>query len=162
MFTHGIISSSLFAIIGFFYNRYHTRVLYYLTGLKFAFPIFSSFFFISLLGNLGMPGTGGFISEFLIFIGVLNKNLFVGFFSLMAPFFGAIFSLLLFLRIFYGTPFKFLFYFNPFKKFFFQVNPILTFEFYICFYFLFFIFYSGISPQTLLNIFYYNIFLIIY
>lgn len=155
MFTHGFISSALFTLIGFIYIRFNSRIIYYIRGLKNYYPIFSTFFFIFMLGNLGMPGTGGFVGEFLIFLGILNKNIFIAFFSLCAPLFSAIFSLLLFLKLFYGVPLyvpvNLSYNFMHLNKLNFFI-PILSLEFYILIFFSFFIFYTGLFPQSFLNL----------
>ena len=103
MFTHGIISSGLFVVIGFLYSRFHTRLLSYYQGLCSAFPTLSSIFFILLLGNAAIPGTGGFVGEILIFFAIFDSNFIVALFSLFAPLSGAIVSIILFVRIFFGS-----------------------------------------------------------
>ena len=103
MFTHGFISSALFIIIGSLYLRMNSRILYYYQGLSRLFPFFSTVFLFLMLGNSGMPGTGGFIGEILILFGVFQKNFFTGILSIIALFFSIIYSLLLFIRVFFGS-----------------------------------------------------------
>jgi NADH:ubiquinone oxidoreductase subunit 4 (subunit M) len=80
MVGHGIVSSALFFLVGVIYERYHTRNIRYYGGLTTVMPIFSFFFLIFSLGNIGFPGTSNFIGEFLILLGVFNKNIFISFF----------------------------------------------------------------------------------
>ena len=168
MFSHGFISSSLFILLGFIYFRYNTRLIFYYQGLLNYYPIFSLFFFLSLLGNFGFPGTGGFIGEFLIILGVFTENMFVGFFSLLSPFFCAIYSLLLYSRIFHGISYNALNYINLFrsKRFlnvldslpylklceYLNLKPtLLSSEYYILLIFSFYNFYLGLFPKIYLK-----------
>jgi NADH-quinone oxidoreductase subunit M len=70
MLGHGVVSSALFLIIGMLYDRYHTRNILYYGGLVQVMPIFSVFFLIFILANIGLPGTVNFIGEFLVLVGV--------------------------------------------------------------------------------------------
>jgi NADH-quinone oxidoreductase subunit M len=70
MLAHGIVSSALFICVGMLYERYHTRNLLYYGGLVQTMPIFSSFFFIFTVANLGLPGLSNFVGEFLVLISV--------------------------------------------------------------------------------------------
>ncbi|KAI9088704.1 membrane subunit of NADH:quinone oxidoreductase/Mrp antiporter [Phlyctochytrium arcticum] len=67
LLSHGIISSALFLLIGVLYDRYHTRTLKYYRGLVMVLPVFTLLFFLFTLANIAVPGTSGFISEFLTF-----------------------------------------------------------------------------------------------
>jgi proton-translocating NADH-quinone oxidoreductase chain M len=74
MLGHGVVSGALFLMIGILYNRYHSRLIYYFGGLTILMPIFSFFFLVFNLSNLGMPGTSNFIGEALILFGIFNTN----------------------------------------------------------------------------------------
>jgi NADH-quinone oxidoreductase subunit M len=74
MVSHGVVSSALFLCIGILYERYHTRIIKYYSGLLTTMPIFSSFFMLFTMGNIGLPGTSSFIGEFLIIAGCLLVN----------------------------------------------------------------------------------------
>ena len=65
--SHGIISAGLFFIIGFLYDRYHTKFLKYYGGLVVKMSIFAIIFLFFSLANFAFPGTTNFIGEFLIF-----------------------------------------------------------------------------------------------
>lgn len=71
MIGHGIVSGGLFFIIGMIYNRFQTKIIHYFNGVIYYMPILSFFFFMFLLGNIGMPGTSNFIGELLILNGVM-------------------------------------------------------------------------------------------
>jgi NADH-quinone oxidoreductase subunit M len=74
LFSHGLISAGLFFLVGILYDRYHTRTIRYYRGLVLFMPIFAFLFLIFSLANIAVPGTCGFISEFLILIGVFQNN----------------------------------------------------------------------------------------
>jgi NADH-quinone oxidoreductase subunit M len=74
MVSHGIVSGALFLCIGFLYQRHHTRIVKYFSGLLTTMPLYSTFFVIFTLANIGLPGTSSFIGEFLIIAGCLLTN----------------------------------------------------------------------------------------
>jgi len=74
MISHGIVSSALFLCIGVLYERHHTRIIKYYAGLIHTMPIFSVFFIVFSLGNIGLPGTSSFVGEFLIILGAFQTN----------------------------------------------------------------------------------------
>jgi len=74
MISHGIVSGGLFLCIGLLYERHQTRIIRYYSGLIFTMPIFSVFFIILTLGNIGLPGTSSFIGEFLVILGCYEAN----------------------------------------------------------------------------------------
>jgi NADH:ubiquinone oxidoreductase subunit 4 (subunit M) len=76
MISHGIVSSALFLCVGMIYERHHTRIIKYYSGLLTTMPIFSSFFLLFTMGNIGLPGTSSFVGEFLIIMGCLLSNSF--------------------------------------------------------------------------------------
>jgi len=93
MISHGITSGSLFVLIGFLYDRYKTRSLKYYSGLLQVMPLFAFFFLIITFCNIGLPGTGGFVSELLVLIGVLHYNVFSVIILLTNILFTAIYSI---------------------------------------------------------------------
>jgi len=74
MVSHGVVSSALFLCIGILYERYHTRIIKYYSGLLTTMPLFSTFFMLFTMANIGLPGTSSFIGEFLIIAGCLLVN----------------------------------------------------------------------------------------
>jgi len=93
MISHGIVSSALFICIGILYERHHTRVLKYYSGLIHTMPLFSVSFIIFTLGNIGLPGTSSFIGEFLILLGAFSVNNIVALISGTGMILGAGYSL---------------------------------------------------------------------
>jgi len=74
MVSHGIVSGALFLCIGILYERHHTRIIKYYSGLLTTMPIYSVFFTLFTMANIGLPGTSSFIGEFLIILGCLVLN----------------------------------------------------------------------------------------
>jgi NADH:ubiquinone oxidoreductase subunit 4 (subunit M) len=73
MLGHGLVSSALFFCVGFLYDRYRSRLIFYYQGLIFVYPCLSFFFFFFLLANTSFPGTINFVEEFLVLPGVFSK-----------------------------------------------------------------------------------------
>jgi len=93
MVGHGLVSSLLFFLIGFLYDRYGTRLLIYYAGLIKTMPLFTFYFLLASLGNIGLPGTSNFIGEFLIFLGIFAKNKILFFYALFSVVLTSIYSL---------------------------------------------------------------------
>jgi NADH-quinone oxidoreductase subunit M len=93
MIGHGIVSSALFFCVGVLYDRYHTRAIKHYSGLVQTMPLFAIFFFMFTLANMGFPGTSNFVGEFLIFVGIFNKNMFILVLAASSIVLGAIYSI---------------------------------------------------------------------
>jgi NADH-quinone oxidoreductase subunit M len=93
MISHGIVSGGLFLLIGMLYDRYHTRILRYYSGIFHVMPIFSVCFIILTLGNLGLPATSSFPGEFLVIACCLVTNYWATLFSATGMLLGAGYSL---------------------------------------------------------------------
>ena len=102
MIAHGLVSGALFLLVGVLYERYHSRLLNYYTGLLQVMPLFSVIFCFFSLANLSLPGTCNFIGEFLNLIGILQANTAVLVLSGMTTIGSAVYSLWLFNRICFG------------------------------------------------------------
>jgi NADH-quinone oxidoreductase subunit M len=74
MVSHGIVSGALFLCIGVLYERHHTRIIKYYSGLLTTMPLFATFFIVFTMSNIGLPGTSSFIGEYLIIAGCLLTN----------------------------------------------------------------------------------------
>jgi NADH-quinone oxidoreductase subunit M len=74
MISHGVVSGALFLCIGILYERHHTRIIRYYSGLIHTMPLYAVCFIIFSLGNIGLPGTSSFIGEFLIIAGSFESN----------------------------------------------------------------------------------------
>ena len=103
MLGHGLVSALLFFLIGFLYDRYGTRLLSYYGGLIKTMPLFSAFFLIVCLANLGLPATCNFIGELLVFFSLLQKNKIIFSFVLISIILSAIYSLYLYSRLVSGN-----------------------------------------------------------
>lgn len=103
MISHGFISSALFLCIGVLYDRFHTRLIKYYTGLVQVMPVFSFFFCFFSLANLGFPCFSSFPGEFLTLMGIFHANTVVCFLSSIGMILGAAYSLWLCNRILFGN-----------------------------------------------------------
>lgn len=74
MIGHGVVSSTLFLLVGVLYDRYHTRLIRYYGGLTQLMPLFSVFFLFFSLANMGLPATSNFVGEVLVFIGLFSRS----------------------------------------------------------------------------------------
>jgi NADH-quinone oxidoreductase subunit M len=101
--SHGFVASALFIIIGVVYERYRTRLVKYYGGLVHTMPLYISIFLFFTMANIGLPGTSGFIGEFLIFAGSFKVNTSVTFFGCSGMILGGCYALWLFNRIAYGN-----------------------------------------------------------
>jgi len=101
--SHGFVASALFLIIGVVYERHHTRMVKYYGGLVHVMPIYVFIFLFFTMSNIGLPGTGSFIGEFLILVGSYQLNTTITFFSATGMVLGGCYSLWLFNRIAYGN-----------------------------------------------------------
>ena len=103
MISHGIVSSALFLCVGVIYDRHHTRLIKYYSGLVHTMPLFISIFLMFMFANAALPGTCNFIGEFLILTGIFQDNLFITILSATSVVLSAVYSLWLFNRIAYGN-----------------------------------------------------------
>lgn len=101
--SHGFVASALFAIIGVVYERYHTRTVKYYGGLVHVMPLYTIVFLIFTMSNIGLPGTGSFVGEFLILTGSYLTNSIITFIGATGMVLGGSYSLWLFNRISYGN-----------------------------------------------------------
>lgn len=101
--SHGFVSAALFLIIGVLYDRYHTRFFNHYGGLIHTIPLFGLFFVFFTIANIAIPGTSGFIGEFILFIGIFSLNPILCFFGATSIVLGGIYSLWLCNRILYAN-----------------------------------------------------------
>ena len=115
--SHGFVASSLFLIIGIVYERHHTRMVKYYGGLVHVMPLYTFIFLFFTMANIGLPGTGSFIGEFLILLGIYQLNTTIAFLSATGMVLGGCYSLWLFNRIAYGNlKSQYLIYFTDINK----------------------------------------------
>jgi NADH-quinone oxidoreductase subunit M len=74
MFSHGVLTGALFLLVGFLYERTHTRQIAEMGGLAKPMPVLAAFFMVFTLGSLGLPGLSGFVGEFLSLLSVFHYN----------------------------------------------------------------------------------------
>lgn len=103
MVGHGLVSSALFLLIGVLYDRHHTRLLKYYSGLTQVMPLFSFSFLFFSLANMGLPGTSNFVGEILVFLGLYEKSPFITFLTAWGMVLCAGYSLWLHNRINFGV-----------------------------------------------------------
>ncbi len=102
MLGHGVVSSALFLCIGMLYDRYHTRNILYYGGLVQVMPLFSVFFLVFTLANLGLPGTVNFVGEFLVLVGTWKVNTTVIFLASIGLILGAVYAIWFYNRLVFG------------------------------------------------------------
>jgi NADH:ubiquinone oxidoreductase subunit 4 (subunit M) len=91
--SHGFVTSGIFLCIGVLYDRYHTRLVSYYSGLSAAMPVFSFVFFLFSLSNLGFPGTSSFIGELLIVVGSFTQNHMASFLGTLGILLGTLYTI---------------------------------------------------------------------
>jgi NADH-quinone oxidoreductase subunit M len=106
MLNHGISTGSLFLIVGMIYERRHTRQIAEFGGLAKKMPIFAVFFMIVTLSSIGLPGTNGFVGEFLILLGAFQSNAVYGVLATSGVILGAAYMLWMFQRVMLGKVVK--------------------------------------------------------
>jgi NADH-quinone oxidoreductase subunit M len=102
MLSHGIVSGALFLCVGVVYDRMHTREIVAYGGLVNRMPLFAAVFMVFTLANVGLPGTSGFIGEFLALIGVFRVNTWVAFLATTGVILSAAYALWLYRRVIFG------------------------------------------------------------
>jgi NADH-quinone oxidoreductase subunit M len=101
--SHGFVSGGLFFLVGVIYDRYHSRSLFYYTGLAHTMPIYTAVMLIFIMANIALPGTSSFVGEFLLLIGIFKKNIVVTVIAAVSVVLGGAYSLWLYNRIFFGN-----------------------------------------------------------
>src|SRR6187200_2747297 len=103
MVSHGIVSGALFLCVGVVYDRVHTREISAYGGLVERMPLYALTFMIFTMANVGLPGTSGFIGEFLTVVGAFQNNSWVAFFAATGVILSAGYALWLYRRVIFGT-----------------------------------------------------------
>ena len=102
MISHGLVSAALFLSVGVIYDRKHTRIINNYKGLVKPMPKYAIILMIFTLGALGLPGTSGFVGEFLILLGAFKKNILVATIASLGVILGAAYMLWLYKRVIFG------------------------------------------------------------
>ena len=102
MLSHGIVSAALFLCVGVVYDRMHTRQIDAYGGLVNRMPLYAFCFMVFTMANVGLPGTSGFVGEFLTLVGAFRVNTWVAFFATTGVILSAAYALWLYRRIIFG------------------------------------------------------------
>ncbi len=102
MISHGVISAALFLCVGVVYDRLHTREIGRYGGIVKNMPKYATIFMIFMLGSVGLPGTSGFVGEFLTLLGAFQSNTLIAFFATSGVVLGAAYMLVLYRRVVFG------------------------------------------------------------
>src|SRR5204862_1290177 len=102
MVSHGIVSGALFLSVGVVYDRMHTREIAAYGGLVNRMPFYAAAFMVFTLANVGLPGTSGFVGEFLALIGTFKVNTWVATFATTGTILSAAYALWLYRKVIFG------------------------------------------------------------
>jgi NADH-quinone oxidoreductase subunit M len=102
MVSHGFISGALFLMIGVLYDRMHTRDISAYGGVVNVMPVFTGFAVFFAMSNAGLPGTSGFVGEFMVILASFHANFWYAFLAAMTLILGAAYTLWMVKRVFYG------------------------------------------------------------
>jgi NADH-quinone oxidoreductase subunit M len=102
MLSHGVVSAALFLVVGIVYDRIHSREISAYGGLVHRMPFYALIFMIFMLASVGLPGTSGFVGEFLILIGTFQVNTWVALLGATGVIIGAAYMLYLYRRVIFG------------------------------------------------------------
>lgn len=102
MISHGFISGALFLMIGVLYDRMHTRDITAYGGVVNTMPVFAAFAVFFAMSNAGLPGTSGFVGEFMVIIAAFHANFWYAFLAATTLILGAAYTLWMVKRVFYG------------------------------------------------------------
>ncbi len=102
MVSHGLVSGALFLCVGVVYDRMHTREIKAYGGLTNRMPIYAVLFMVFTMANVGLPGTSGFVGEFLTLLGAFRASPWVAFFATFGVILSAAYALWLYRRVMYG------------------------------------------------------------
>jgi NADH-quinone oxidoreductase subunit M len=103
MISHGIVSAALFLSVGVVYDRMHTREIAAYGGLVNRMPVYAFVFMVFTLANVGLPGTSGFVGEWMVILAAMRANFWIAFLAAFTLFLGAAYSLWLVKRVIYGA-----------------------------------------------------------
>jgi NADH-quinone oxidoreductase subunit M len=102
MISHGFISAAMFLCVGVLYDRVHSREISAYGGVVNTMPTFAAFAVLFAMANAGLPGTSGFVGEFLVILGSMQVNFWYAFLAALTLIFGAAYTLWMVKRVFFG------------------------------------------------------------
>jgi len=103
MISHAFVSGALFAGVGYIYDRMHTREINDFGGLVNTMPIFASFYMLFAMANAGLPGTSGFVGEFMVILGSFKAGFWLAFAAATTLILGAAYTLWMYKRVIFGA-----------------------------------------------------------
>ena len=103
MISHGFVSGALFLCVGVLYDRMHSRQIADYGGVVNRMPVFAALFMLFAMANSGLPGTSGFVGEFLVIMGAVKANFWYAFLAAATLIFGAAYTLWMYKRVMFGA-----------------------------------------------------------
>jgi len=103
MISHGFVSGALFLCIGVLYDRMHSRRIADYGGVANTMPVFAAFFMLFAMANSGLPGTSGFVGEFMVILSAVKANFWYAFAAATTLIFGAAYTLWMYKRVIFGA-----------------------------------------------------------
>jgi len=103
MVSHGFVSGALFLCVGVLYDRMHSRLIADYGGVANRMPVFAAFFMLFAMANSGLPGTSGFVGEFLVIMGTMDVNFWYAAAAATTLLFGAAYTLWMYKRVVFGA-----------------------------------------------------------
>jgi NADH-quinone oxidoreductase subunit M len=103
MISHGLVSAALFLCVGVVYDRMHSREIADYGGLVNRMPVYAAVFMLFTLANVGLPGTSGFVGEFLALLGTFRVNVTVATLATLGVILSAAYALWLYRKVIFGT-----------------------------------------------------------
>jgi len=103
MISHGFVAGALFLCIGVLYDRVHSRQIVDYGGVANKMPVFAAFFLLFAMSNSGLPGTSGFVGEFMVILGAVKANFWYAFLAASTLIFGAAYTLWMYKRVIFGA-----------------------------------------------------------
>lgn len=104
MISHAFGSGAMFLGVGFLYDQLHTRLIKDYSGVATSMPIFAAFFLLFAMANAGLPGTSGFVGEFMVILSAFKAHFWIGLLASTTLVLGAAYTLWMYKRVFYGKP----------------------------------------------------------
>jgi NADH-quinone oxidoreductase subunit M len=103
MISHGFVSAAMFLCVGVMYDRMHSRMIADYGGVVNTMPKFASLMMLFAMANCGLPATSGFVGEFMVIMGAIKFNFWIGFLSATTLIFGAAYTLWMYKRVIFGA-----------------------------------------------------------
>jgi NADH-quinone oxidoreductase subunit M len=102
MVSHGFVSGAMFLCIGVLYDRVHSREIASYGGVANTMPKFAAFAVLFAMANAGLPGTAGFVGEWMVILGAVQYNFWIGLLAATTLVFGAAYTLWMVKRVYFG------------------------------------------------------------